>query len=191
MKPVRIGTLWMLSLAVLACGDAGGDGAEPEGPAAPTREAVGNARVILSALDSVSADLVDGGGLASSGARLTLLAAYTAAADFDGDGVPERAALVTAEPGGDRVFMGIVGFRASADGAVQVADKLLGDRQEIHRFESVGDSLRVVLTTQGPDDEACCPTRRAEQIYRIDGGTWRLWRDNTIDPSVGGAEAQQ
>ena len=129
--------------------------------------------------------------MATSGARLTLLAAYTAAADFDGDGLPERAALVTAEPGGDRVFMSIVGFRTTEDGVVQVADKLLGDRQEIHRFESVGDSLRVVITTQGPDDEACCPTRRAEPISRIDGGTWRLWRDNTIDPSVGAGEAQQ
>ena len=43
-----------------------------------------------------------------------------AAADFDGDGLPERAALVTAEPGGDRVFMSIVGFRATDTGAVYV-----------------------------------------------------------------------
>jgi hypothetical protein len=176
MKLFRIATLGALPLAVLACGDGGGAGAEDEGPAAPTMEAVADARVTLSALDSVSADLTDGGGMANGGARLTLLAAYTATADFDGDGLPERAGLLTAEPGGDRVFMGIVGFRATENGAVQVADKFLGDGPEIHRFESVGDSLRVVLTTEG---------RQAEQIYRIEGGTWRLWRDNTIDPTAG------
>jgi hypothetical protein len=132
-------------------------------------------------MDSLSFQLEEGGAVAPDGSRVTLLAAYSAEGDFDADGVAETAALVVSESSGTGVFMNLVAFRRGADGEpVQVADRLLGDRQQIHRFEAVADSLLVEVTTQGPADPMCCPTRRAQQVYLIRDGVWRLWRDNTL-----------
>jgi hypothetical protein len=135
-------------------------------------------------MDSLTVQLEQGGAVAPDGSRITLLAAYSAEGDFDADGTDETAALVVAEPGGTGVLMNLVAFRHGPDGGLeQVADRLLGDRQEIHRFEAVADSLLVEITTQAPGDPMCCPTRRAQQVYLIRDGVWRLWRDNTLSAS--------
>ena len=180
MKQATSAILAMLSLSLIAaCGDAGTE--EDAGPPAPTMASLGTAEVVISALDSTTARLDDGGAVSMNGTRMALLAAYTAVGDYDSDGEMERAALVTAEPGGDAVWMNLVGFRLDDAGTVQVADKFLGDGPEIHRFETVGDSLLIEITSAD---------RRAQQIYRIEDGTWRLWRDNTItSPPAGGSSA--
>ncbi len=165
-----------------ACGgDGGADSSVDEGPRPPSLQELGGMAISLTSLDSTEVRLADGGGVTESGARVALLAAYSAEGDFDGDGADETAALVVVEPGGTGVFMNLVAFRTGDDGEpVQVSDRLLGDRQQIHRFEAVADSLLVEITTQGPSDPMCCPTRRAQQVYRIQDGVWRLWRDNTL-----------
>ena len=176
----RFLTITVVTGVWVGCADGGqteGDGPPPP----PTVQAIGAARVSLSSMDSVSVDLDEGGAVAPDGSRITLLAAYSAEGDFDADGVDETAALVVTESDGTGVFMNLVAFRRGDDGAPeQVADRLLGDRQQIHRFEGVADSLLVEITTQGPGDPMCCPTRRAQQIYLIRDGGWRLWRDNTL-----------
>lgn len=171
------------SVIVSACGggEGGSDPAADTGPPPPSLTALAETSLALSSLDSTTVQLVEGGAETDVGARIALLAAYSAEGDFDGDGVDETAALVVVEPGGTGVFMNLVAFRSGPDGEpVQVSDRLIGDRQQIHRFESVADSLLVELTTQGPGDAMCCPTRRAQQVYLIRDGEWRLWRDNTL-----------
>lgn len=176
----RILTLMMVATIPVACGDGGEEGGDAP-PPPPTIRQLGGARVSLASMDSLAVQLDEGGAVAEDGSRITLLAAYSAEGDFDADGVDETAALVVAEPGGTGVFMNLVAFRNGADGTPeQVADRLLGDRQQIHRFDAVADSLLVEITTQGPGDAMCCPTRRAQQVYLIRDGVWRLWRDNTL-----------
>ncbi|MEQ9569754.1 MAG: hypothetical protein RLN75_06150 [Longimicrobiales bacterium] len=173
----------LAALATAACADGADEPAatfDPSDVAPPTVADLAGARVTLSTMDSLAVELDDGGAVAADGSRITLLAAYEARGDFDSDGAPETAALVVAEPGGTGVFTHLVAFRSGPDGPEQIADKLLGDRQQIHRFEPLADSLIVVITTQAPRDPMCCPTRRAEQAYVIRDGQWRLWRDNTL-----------
>lgn len=181
MKRVNVFLALGTVAAVAACGDGSGGGTSDGTSSAPSLQELSEIRVTLSSMDSLAVDLVDGGATTPDGARVTLLAAYSAQGDFDADGRDETAVLVVAEPGGTGVFLNLLAFRAGPDGApLQVGDRLLGDRQEIHRFESVSDSLLVEITTQGPDDPVCCPTRRAQQIWLLRDGVWRLWRDNTL-----------
>lgn len=136
--------------------------------------------VVLESLGDAEVTLVDGGAVGPTGGDVTLLAAYEATGDFDSDGTPETAVLVVSAPGGTGVFTHLLAVRSGDDGPVQVTEKLLGDRQQFHRFETKADSLLIELTTQAPDDPLCCPTRRAQQIYVIRDGRWQLWRDNTL-----------
>ncbi len=177
----RLPTLLLtFALAAAGCADGGADGDTSSPPSAPTVADLAGSRVTLSAMDSLAVELQEGGAVAMDGSRITLLAAYEAQGDFDSDGTLETAALVVAEPGGTGVFTHLVAFQEGPDGPVQVADKVLGDRQQIHSMETLADSLVVVITTQAPRDPMCCPTRRAEQVYVIRDGEWRLWRDNTL-----------
>lgn len=173
------------ALALAACGGepdtASLDGEPAPIPPAATAEELADMQVTLGSLDGLTVDLTDGAGSGQMGERVTLLAAYEATGDFDSDGVTETAVLVVTEPGGTGTFTHLLAARTGADGVVeQVAEKLLGDRQQFHRFEAKADSLLIELTTQGPNDPMCCPTRRAQQIYVIRDGQWRLWRDNTL-----------
>lgn len=172
--------LLTFALAAAGCADGASDDDPSTPSAAPSVTDLAASRVTLSAMDSLTVGLQEGGAVAPDGSRITLLAAYEARGDFDGDGTDETAALIVAEPGGTGVFTHLVAFRRGPDGPEQVTDKLLGDRQQIHSFESRADSLLLVITTQAPTDPMCCPTRRAEQVYLIRDGQWRLWRDNTL-----------
>lgn len=177
----RVLTMTLAAGVGVGCGDAGQTDSAEEPSPPPSVQAIGGARLTLRSMDSLSVALEEGGAVAPDGARVTLLAAYSAQGDFDADGADETAALVVTESDGTGVFMNLVAFRSGADGEpVQVADRLLGDRQQIHRFEGVADSLLVEITTQAPGDPMCCPTRRAQQVYLIRDGVWRLWRDNTL-----------
>lgn len=188
MKPLSILTV-ILGIVVLAgCADDSASAASGSADsntsgaagAAPSAAELAGMRVTLGSLDGISVDLVDGAGVGQAGEEVTLLAAYEATGDFDSDGTPETAVLVASAPGGTGVFTHLVAARAGEDGPEQVAEKLLGDRQQFHRFETKADSLLIELTTQAPTDPVCCPTRRAQQIYVIRDGQWRLWRDNTL-----------
>lgn len=177
----RLRTLLLtFALAAAGCADGGSDADSSSASSAPSLADLTGSRVTLSAMDSRAVELHEGGAVAVDGSRITLLAAYEAQGDFDSDGTLETAALVVAEPGGTGVFTHLVAFRDGPEGPVQVADKLLGDRQQIHSIQTLADSLVVVITTQAPRDPMCCPTRRAEQVYVIREGEWRLWRDNTL-----------
>lgn len=157
------------------------DGEPAPIPPAATAEELADMQVTLGSLDGLTVDLTDGAGTGQMGQQVTLLAAYEATGDFDSDGVTETAVLVATEPGGTGRFTHLLAARTGSDGVVeQVAEKLLGDRQQFHRFETKADSLLIELTTQAPNDPVCCPTRRAQQIYVIRDGQWRLWRDNTL-----------
>ena len=181
LLPIAFGILLLASCG----GDAESPASDPETPQsgeihpAPSAGDIGDMRVRLASLDGLEIDLVDGFGTGPMGEEVTVLAAYEAVGDFDGDGAPEVAVLVASEPGGSGVFTHLLAVQGGADGPVQVAEKLLGDRQQFHRFEAKGDSLLLELTTHAPTDPLCCPTRRAQQIYVIRDGVWRLWRDNT------------
>lgn len=173
------------AFALAACGGepdtAPLDGEPAPIPPAATAEELADMQVTLGSLDGLTVDLTDGAGTGQMGQQVTLLAAYEATGDFDSDGVTETAVLVATEPGGTGRFTHLLAARTGSDGVVeQVAEKLLGDRQQFHRFETKADSLLIELTTQAPNDPVCCPTRRAQQIYVIRDGQWRLWRDNTL-----------
>ncbi len=181
MKQVqRALSLGLTALVLVACGDREtSEEVVTETGLSPA--ALAGARITLSSLDSLSFDLSEGVAHSPDGGKVTLLPAYVVEGDFDSDGVRETAALVVSEPGGTGVFLNLLAFQSGPDGApVQVADRVLGDRQRVHRVEVVADSLLIELTTQGPGDAACCPTRRAEQVYRITDGVWRMWRDITM-----------
>ncbi len=187
LLPIGVGVLLLASCG----GDADSSSAEAETstaefPPAPTADQLARARVRLESLDGLEVDLVDGVGQGQMGEQITLLAAYHGVGDFDGDGVPETAVLVASEPGGSGVFTHLVAFRGGPDGPEQVAEMLLGDRQQFHHFEAVADSLVMELTTHAPGDAMCCPTRRARQVYRIRDGAWRIWRDNTLTDAPSG-----
>lgn len=139
--------------------------------AAPAAAELDRAAVSLPALADSVVTLRDG--LSGDPGRhrwVSRIEGIEAEADFDGDGVTERAVLMTANTGGSPVFLNVVAYARGSAGPEQKAVLQLGDHVQLHRFEAHGDTL-VVEFSEGSGARASTSGRTTRRL-RIEGRSW-------------------
>ena len=105
---------------------------------------------------------------------LTLAEPLRLRGDFNGDGGEETAVLLVEQSGGsgERLYLAVAG-RVGAE-ARNLATRLIGDRVQVRTFRLEGDLLVLELVAAGPGDAACCPSRKLQHSYRLDGDRLEL-----------------
>ena len=91
--------------------------------------------------------------------------------DLDGDKQPDAAAMVAEDGGGSGHFYYLFVFLNKDGKLMQIEHpEWLGDRSVIQRVAINRGVLSVRFVTHRDSDPACCPTRQAENKYRVVGG---------------------
>lgn len=86
------------------------------------------------------------------------------------DGAQAAAVVLNAETGGSGIFSYLALVENQADGPVNTAGTLLGDRVKINWITVADDEIVVDLVTQGPDEPMCCGTQRTIARYAMEEG---------------------
>jgi heat shock protein HslJ len=141
--------------------------------------------------------------------RVERVGRLAAAADLDGDGRLESAALVAASGAGTGSLLHLVVARVEDGVATFVAQAPIGDRVQVRALGVEGRELRLDVVRHGEGEPLCCPTRKAtlgvalgegglaERTNRDDGAlsiadlagpVWRLVRLAVAEPAPAGAE---
>jgi len=76
------------------------------------------------------------------------------------DGKEAAAAILVTDPGGSGTFYDLALLVKEPQGWVNQDIAFLGDRVKIHSLAITDNEIVVDMTTQGPGDAMCCPTRR-------------------------------
>lgn len=80
------------------------------------------------------------------------------------------AVVLVTQAGGTGTFYDLALLTAKGGGWVNSDVVPLGDRVDVHALEIRDDWVVVTLTAHGPEDPACCPTRRVERSFTVQGG---------------------
>lgn len=111
--------------------------------------------------------------------RVDLVTTLQASCDLDDDGRQETAVFLVESSGGSgtRTWLAVVADRNGRP--VNVATRLLGDRVQVRSLVCRSGRLIVNTIAAGPDDPACCPTRKLRQTFSLAGH--RLAEVESID----------
>lgn len=102
--------------------------------------------------------------------------------DLDGDGSDETAAVIVTTTGGSGSFFYLVLLREAGGELIHFATRLLGDRVRARSLEIRDGGIDLVSIEAGESDPACCPTRRVERRFALDGDTIVVERENRSGP---------
>ena len=94
--------------------------------------------------------------------------------DLDGDGVAETAAIIVTSAGESPAVAHLALLRRDGPVVENVATRRLGDRVRVRELEIRDAALRMTTIEHGPDDPACCPSRRLDRWFAVSGGTLEL-----------------
>lgn len=120
--------------------------------------------------DKRTVTLKDGKGKDEDGSMFELLKLH-AIGDLDADKQPDAAAMLVELPGGSGHFYYLFVLLNRGGTLVQIRPpEWLGDRSVIQRITIDKGVLAVRFITHKPDDPSCCPTRQAENKYRVVNG---------------------
>lgn len=106
---------------------------------------------------------------AASRPVVRLVPGMTATGDLTGDGVDEAAVVLAHNAGGSGMFMHLAVMQAGRRGPDNIATVKLGDRVKVIAVEIDRGAIAAQLVEHAPDDPMCCPTRRAERVWRLEG----------------------
>lgn len=141
--------------------------------------------------------------------RVERVGRLVVAADLDGDGRLESAALVAATGAGTGSFLHLVVARVEDGVATFVAQAPIGDRVQVRALTVEAGELRLAVVRHGEGEPLCCPTRKATLGFAlVEGGlaarterddgalsladlagpVWRLARLAFAEPAPAGAE---
>ena len=81
------------------------------------------------------------------------------------DGKEAAAAILVTHPGGSGTFYDLALLVKEPQGWINQGIAFLGDRVKIHSLAVTDNEIVVDMTTQGPGDAMCCPTRRVVQRF--------------------------
>lgn len=95
-----------------------------------------------------------------------------AVGDFDGDGQTEAATVLTLGTGGLDLRVYLLGVGSSGAEIIQEGALLLGERVRVTGLSEVDHHVVIEMTTFGPGDDPCCPSREVRYRYRLRGGNW-------------------
>ena len=93
----------------------------------------------------------------------------TSVGDLDGDGDDEVVTVLVAKTGGSGSFYYLVALRETGGGLEHFATYFLGDRPSIELLEIADSGVDTVMLVAGEGDALCCPTRRVERRFELDG----------------------
>jgi heat shock protein HslJ len=81
------------------------------------------------------------------------------------DGKEAAAVILVTDPGGSSTFYDLALLIKESQGWINQDMAFLGDRVKIHSLAVTDNEIVVDMTTQGPGDAMCCPTRRVAQRF--------------------------
>lgn len=111
---------------------------------------------------------VDGG---AARPRLSLTPGFTLSGDLDGDGNDETLVFLEENSGGTGRFVYVAVLSNTAQGLVNTATAMVGDRVQIRGATIEDDRLSLHIVQAGPEDAACCPSQKANRHWRyVDSG---------------------
>ena len=151
----------------------------------PASETAGNALseegLALSSAE-VKTDVVEGGVVRLQNGEYTAPAApgsaeqivvrvlnKSAMGDLNGDGKPERVALISSSSGGTGVFIDLAVFAEDGQTPRHVASARLGDRVRVVGLSIESGLISVEMDQHSEVDPMCCPTQRAIRTFRMEG----------------------
>ncbi len=151
---------WIIVLFQLACGlvHAGG----------PAKISLDNISFISSWTKSGKAKLINGEYRepAASGSATEIvvkLTHHTAFGKLDGKEV--AAVILVTDPGGSGTFYDLALLVKEPEGWINQEVAFLGERVKIHSVAITNDAIMISITTQGPGDAMCCPTKKMVQEF--------------------------
>jgi hypothetical protein len=98
------------------------------------------------------------------------LEALHAIGDLDGDGSPDAAVVLAWSGGGSGTFFELFAVLNEAGGLRPLEGLQLGDRIDLKQIAVQEGRIRVGFVGAGPDDAACCPSKRFDKAYAIEAG---------------------
>jgi len=100
--------------------------------------------------------------------------------DLDGDGLDEAATLLWESSGGSgtRLYLAVMGHR---DGDIEnQGTALIGDRAQVRSGEINAGRITLDIVRAGPEDAACCPTKKARVAWALSEDGLSQVADETI-----------
>lgn len=90
--------------------------------------------------------------------------------ELNGEAGEEAAVLLVENSGGSGsfVYLAVVGLRNGKP--VNLGTVLVGDRSQVEEMTIEDSRVRLELLEHGPEDPACCPSRRATQSWVLGEG---------------------
>lgn len=90
--------------------------------------------------------------------------------DLDGDGEAEAVVLLSQTSGGTGEYTHLAVVARRDGGAQNLSTINLGDRVMLKRLEAQDSRIVVEIVTTGPNEPACCPTQKTENVYVLQDG---------------------
>lgn len=98
------------------------------------------------------------------------LEALHAIGDLDGDGSPDAAVVLGWSGGGSGTFYELFAVLNEATGLRALDGALLGDRIDLKSIVVQTGRIRIGYIGAGPNDAACCPSKKFDQAFAIEAG---------------------
>ena len=98
------------------------------------------------------------------------LEALHAVGDLDGDGSPDAAVVLAWNGGGSGTFFELFAVLNEAGGPRALDGQPLGDRIGLKSIVVQEGRVRLSYVGAGPDDAACCPSKRVDKADAIGAG---------------------
>jgi hypothetical protein len=98
------------------------------------------------------------------------LEALHAIGDLDADGSPDAAVVLAWSGGGSGTFHELFAVLNEAGGLRALDGQPLGDRIDLRSILIQEGRVRIAYIGAGPDDAACCPSKKFDRAYAIDAG---------------------
>ncbi len=86
------------------------------------------------------------------------------------DGKEVAAVILITDPGGSGTFYDLALLVKRPEGWTNQEVAFLGDRIKIHSLAITNDAIMISITTQGPGDAMCCPTKEIIQEFIFSDG---------------------
>jgi hypothetical protein len=88
--------------------------------------------------------------------------------DLDGDGIDDAAVILAADPGGSGTFVSLEAVYSENGEPHHVASYALGDRARIEALTIANGRIVLEMSTHGPDDPMCCPSKKTTLELRLE-----------------------
>lgn len=119
----------------------------------------------------------------NSPTELVIKLDQVAVGDLNGDGAPDAAVVLIAQPGGSGTFYDLAAVLNQNGTPKHVASALLGDRIKINSITVQAGEIVVDMVIQGPKDPMTKPTLAVTRKYKLQDG--KLVATVTATPTAG------